>query len=54
MLKSISNLGSILNKSEQKEVNGGYLMYEENDGSCPWNMCKNIFGRCQMFQDHCA
>jgi len=29
MLKSISNLGNVLNKSEQREINGGLLQCPE-------------------------
>lgn len=33
MLKNISNLGTVLNKSEQQQVKGGVR------GSQPWEMC---------------
>ena len=39
MLKNISNLGSLLNKSEQQSINGG-------EGSCPSGYCLNLSGGC--------
>jgi hypothetical protein len=39
MLKNISNLGSVLNKSEQKSINGG-------EGNCPSGYCRNLSGGC--------
>ncbi len=40
MLKSIVNLGNVLNKSEQKEINGGQIPCGVNEIL----VCK--FGRC--------
>ncbi len=44
MLKNISNLGSVLNKSEQKSVNGGRkcFPFESCDINEEWD-----FGSCQ-------
>jgi hypothetical protein len=46
MLKNISNLGKVLTKTEQKEVNGGRLDIGQEDG-CHWSaQCLNQWGRC--------
>lgn len=53
MLKSISKIKGVktLDKSEQKEVNGGWVSYPGDSwgDECPWNMTMNCFGRCTMF-----
>lgn len=37
MLKSISNLGTVLSKTEQKTINGG-LMYCKDGASFEWRL----------------
>ncbi len=40
MLKSISNLGAILNKAEQKTINGGQIQCGRNEVlRCNWLGC---------------
>ncbi|WP_175578659.1 hypothetical protein [Tenacibaculum aiptasiae] len=53
MLKNISTLGKILNKSEKQLINGG-----DEDGFCPAGYCLNNNGGCTdlatAFFDDCA
>jgi hypothetical protein len=53
MLKNILKLKGAqkLTKKEQKSINGGYIMNEEEPTPCPWMQCRNSFGRCSMFCD---
>ncbi|WP_428743488.1 hypothetical protein [Tenacibaculum sp.] len=48
MLKNILNLGTTLNKQEQKKVNGGYdpaIICPNDDFTCKTGRC-NILGNC--------
>jgi len=49
MKKSILNLGKVLNKTEQKQIKGAWMIYPGDGRDCGWNMCENAFGRCSVF-----
>ncbi|MDG4653334.1 hypothetical protein V2E39_06500 [Chryseobacterium arthrosphaerae] len=44
-----------LTREDQKKIAGGLIPKDPwNDDGCGWNMCRNQFGRCTLFTDHCV